>query len=257
MSIRVERVFGVGQWRSPSPESRRRFGVPPGGPWDRESAQIANAYVGNDPDHPVFELLQGSVELGVEEPGTIAILSLLGTVKLNDQALTANHRISVQPGDRLSVAAHLAYISFKQATIPPARLESQIRSPNALRYIPAALSVGSLELEVSRTSNRAGTRLIGLLPEPVLELPSEPSCVGAIQRTPSGELIVIGPDGPTVGGYPRLGTVIESDLCLLPRLKPDSWLRLIPVSLEQAFEINKAEKEMLYRTIAMLKAMQP
>jgi len=35
---------------------------------------------------------------------------------------------------------------------------------------------------------------------------------GAIQVPAAGEAIVLGPDGPTMGGYPVIATVVGADL---------------------------------------------
>jgi len=100
-----------------------------------------------------------------------------------------------------------------------------------LRIIPTArFSAELLEapLTVSLRSNRTGVRLEGFHKTHSLELPSEPSCVGAVQHTPSGELILIGPDGPTIGGYPVVGVVCSDDLDRIGQLKPGQ-----PVRFEQ------------------------
>lgn len=68
---------------------------------------------------------------------------------------------------------------------------------------------------VSARRSRAGYRLEG----PALAAPagivSEPVLVGTIQVPPGGQPIVILNDGPTVGGYAKLGLVAPDDL---PRL---------------------------------------
>jgi allophanate hydrolase subunit 2 len=47
-------------------------------------------------------------------------------------------------------------------------------------------------------------------------------------------MIIVGPDGPTIGGYPRLGTIIEADLHLVPRLAIGTQIRFVPVDFESA-----------------------
>ena len=51
-------------------------------------------------------------------------------------------------------------------------------------------------------------------------LASEPAIPGAIQIPPSGGPIVLGPDGPTIGGYPKVAVVIDADLDRLGRAGP-------------------------------------
>jgi KipI family sensor histidine kinase inhibitor len=75
---------------------------------------------------------------------------------------------------------------------------------------------------VAPTSNRVGVRLEG----PTLErsgrgeLPPEGLVTGAIQLTPSDELVVFGCDHPVTGGYPVVGVVSEAHLAVVAQLRP-------------------------------------
>ncbi len=61
---------------------------------------------------------------------------------------------------------------------------------------------------VSSRSDRVGYRLDGArLRTPDREMTSEPVLVGSIQVPPGGQPIVTMRDGPTVGGYPKIGLV--------------------------------------------------
>lgn len=74
---------------------------------------------------------------------------------------------------------------------------------------------------VSSRSDRTGYRLDGLrLEAPKREMQSEPVLVGSIQVPPDGRPIVIMPDGPTVGGYPKLALVDEDSLSWLAQCGP-------------------------------------
>jgi allophanate hydrolase subunit 2 len=100
-------------------------------------------------------------------------------------------------------------------------------------------------LTVHPYSDRRGVRLSGDVPTHELRLPSEPQCVGSIQWTPSGELIILGPDGPTIGGYPQIGFVIEADISRVGQLKPGSTAHLRWVTPEQAEEERLDEIHLL------------
>lgn len=84
------------------------------------------------------------------------------------------------------------------------------------------LSLAAGAWTVAPTSNRIGVRLAG----PDLsrardgELPPEGLVTGAVQLTPSGELVVFGLDHPVTGGYPVVAVVDEGDLGLLAQLRP-------------------------------------
>lgn len=73
---------------------------------------------------------------------------------------------------------------------------------------------------VTNHSNRVGIRLDGpsLTPQP--DRPSEPACIGAIQISNNGQPIILGPDGPTIGGYPIVAVVRKSCHDKLGQLRP-------------------------------------
>ncbi|MEI6891528.1 MAG: biotin-dependent carboxyltransferase family protein [Pontiella sp.] len=88
------------------------------------------------------------------------------------------------------------------------------------------------EFNVSSQSNRTGIRLNG----PALSFCSKEQMVssgismGTLQVPPSGQPIIMMADHPTIGGYPRLGTVVEEDFSLLAQLKPGDLLRFREIS---------------------------
>ena len=67
-----------------------------------------------------------------------------------------------------------------------------------------------------------------------MEIPSEPATFGAIQLTPNGTPILLGPDGPTLGGYPKPAVVIRADRARAGRLMPGDPVRLLLVTWEEA-----------------------
>jgi 5-oxoprolinase (ATP-hydrolysing) subunit C len=88
---------------------------------------------------------------------------------------------------------------------------------------------------VSPDSNRMGLRLQGPpLPPPGRELVSEPVCPGSVQVTREGQCIILGVDGQTIGGYPKIAQVISADLDKLGQLGPGDDVRFTPVTLAEA-----------------------
>ncbi len=80
--------------------------------------------------------------------------------------------------------------------------------------------------QVTRQSDRSGYRLEGEpLHVPEQELFSEPVRIGAIQVPPDGQPIVCLNDGPTVGGYPKIGIIDPADLRFLVQTRPGETLR--------------------------------
>ncbi len=77
--------------------------------------------------------------------------------------------------------------------------------------------------EISSRSNRAGFRLLGpAIDCPNTEMISEPSLLGSLQITPQGAPIALLNDGPTIGGYPKIAMIHDSDLDAFRQLAPGS-----------------------------------
>ena len=66
------------------------------------------------------------------------------------------------------------------------------------------------------------------------ELISEAVAPGAVQVTNDGLPVVLGVDGQTIGGYPKVAHVIRADLDLLAQLRPGERVRFDRVSPEKA-----------------------
>ena len=86
---------------------------------------------------------------------------------------------------------------------------------------------------ISSESDRVGYRLVGA---PLTSMPgqilSEPVRVGTIQVPENGQPIVTMRDGPTVGGYPKLGVVDSRDLDWLAQCRPGQRVRFQPIDDE-------------------------
>jgi biotin-dependent carboxylase-like uncharacterized protein len=92
------------------------------------------------------------------------------------------------------------------------------------------------KLAVGRGSDRMGYRLEGqeFTHNAPTALPSEPVCVGAVQVPQGGAPIVLMPDGPTVGGYPKIASVITADLGRFAQLAPAERPLFEMVTFEEA-----------------------
>jgi KipI family sensor histidine kinase inhibitor len=82
---------------------------------------------------------------------------------------------------------------------------------------------------VSPSSNRMGVRLEGhtLIPTGGADIISEGLVTGAIQVTGEGQPIIMGGARATIGGYPKIATVIAADLDLIGQLAPCGQVRFI------------------------------
>ncbi|WP_077406632.1 biotin-dependent carboxyltransferase family protein [Microbulbifer agarilyticus] len=118
----------------------------------------------------------------------------------------------------------------------------------------------STTYEVSPQSNRMGIRLEAT-PFDTSELPQMTSsglCPGTIQVPPSGQPIVSFVEAQTIGGYPRIGHVIEADQHLLGQLKPRDRINFTPVALDIAHQLLREKHALLAQLPARLdKAIHP
>lgn len=105
--------------------------------------------------------------------------------------------------------------------------------------------------EVHFNSSRTGVRLIGPKPEWVRESGGEaglhpsnihdnPYAIGAVDFT--GDMpVILGPDGPSLGGFVCPVTIIEADLWQLGQLKAGDKVRFVPVDIVTARELAKTQ----------------
>lgn len=89
---------------------------------------------------------------------------------------------------------------------------------------------------MSSASDRVGYRLDGPRLTPPPQIPSEPVLVGSIQVPPLGQPIVTMRDGPTVGGYPKIGLVDPEDVSWLAQCRPGT-----PVTFVLAQEAGSSD----------------
>ena len=84
-----------------------------------------------------------------------------------------------------------------------------------------------------------GFRLLGPDIKPsVGGILSEGICQGAIQVPPDGQPIILLNDRQTIGGYPKIGSVLSLDLDKLAQLGPEAAVCFEEVSIEQAHNLS-------------------
>lgn len=87
----------------------------------------------------------------------------------------------------------------------------------------------SASWKVSSRSDRMGVRLEGpTLQQGDGKMISEPVAAGAVQITGAGQPIVIMPDGPTVGGYPKIAWLDREACCRVAQIPPGGTVRFNP-----------------------------
>jgi allophanate hydrolase subunit 2 len=226
-------------------EARRRYGVPPGGPYDLASYRLALAAL-LDPAPTVWEVGFMGGEWETKADVEVVVFGAGRELSSSVFSVPAGGVISLGP----ALTGHRSYLACSRTdrTGPPIRLAPFPEVGGPIRAISE-----NPDHPFFRRSHRASPRMnrlgirLDAIPELAhsIERPSEPQCVGSIQITPDGTPILIGPDGPTLGGYPKVGAVISADLDRLGQVRPGDDLAFEPVTLEDARRLLQARNLLL------------
>jgi len=107
--------------------------------------------------------------------------------------------------------------------------------------------------EISPVSNRMGIRLKGQpLPIPKRELVSEAVGPGSVQVTRDGQCIILGVDGQTIGGYPKIAQVISADIDKLGQLRPGDSIRFLHITIREAENLFRQKQAELDEWVTRL-----
>lgn len=123
-----------------------------------------------------------------------------------------------------------------------------IAGPQEDHFLPEALDAfQSTSWEASVEQDRMGLRLRGVqlshVNQDAADIVSDAVTPGAIQVPASGQPIVLLADSQTVGGYPKIATVINADLPRLAHLKPGSRITFQRVSRFEAQQALMAQRK--------------
>jgi 5-oxoprolinase (ATP-hydrolysing) subunit C len=292
LSLRVVRMAAGSALQDEGRPGWRQFGVPPGGAFDRESYALALALVGRRVG-AVLELPNPGGEFEAPIHDRIAVVGASCGIRHNGRLVAVQSSFSVAPGDRVwiepattGVRTYIASLAGwagdavlgSVSNIPPKRSGTAAEVPDLpnrtirlaeppsslddrpIRFLfgPQARPSDRVSLEaavfkVGLSSNRIGLRLEGGKFEPTPEFPSEPSVLGAVQLAPSGELLVHGPDGPTLAGYPKIAVVIDADLDRLAQLRAQDEVRFKCVAMDAARGLGSDRRKRLDRTLESIR----
>ena len=123
------------------------------------------------------------------------------------------------------------------------------------------------EWEVHFNSSRTGVRLIGPKPEWVRDSGGEaglhpsnihdnPYAIGAVDFT--GDMpVILGPDGPSLGGFVCPVTVIEADLHAVGQLKAGDKVRFMPVDVSTARRLVQGQAAQIASLTPQVMPWQP
>lgn len=97
----------------------------------------------------------------------------------------------------------------------------------------------SSEYKVTDRADRMGYRLEGPKVKPSIDgILSEGICHGAIQIPADGQPIVLLNDRQTIGGYPKIGSMIAMDTARMAQLLPGSRISFEEISIDEAHNLH-------------------
>ena len=105
------------------------------------------------------------------------------------------------------------------------------------------------DYKMSHMVSRMGYRLEPASPglPGIGDRPSAPACIGTLQLPAGGHPIVLLCDGPTVGGYARIGVVATADLGSFAQKRPGDTVRFRTVQPSEALEALREQEALLNR----------
>jgi 5-oxoprolinase (ATP-hydrolysing) subunit C len=253
---------------------KRAFGIPVGGPADAMSFTLANLILGNSADAVGLEVNFTGPTLKTDSSGSAVLVGAPFTAELiGKQTIQPGMIFSYEPGDVVKITGSAqgarAYLCV------PGGFDISHRKPISIHEQLGCLTVKRLGVGLSNNwlvnnepirvlhgpqhdwflqanrftdtsyvvepaSDRMGLRLNGqLLERKIGELTSEPVSPGAIQVTNNGQPVVLGVDGQTIGGYPKIAHVISADMDRIGQLRPGDRVSFKFVSMSEAETVLK------------------
>ncbi|MEH6472050.1 MAG: biotin-dependent carboxyltransferase family protein, partial [Halopseudomonas sp.] len=203
--------------------------------------------------HPV--LPGDKIELGYATEGCRAYLAVSGgfhipasfgsTATVTREAIGGLDGNKLKQGDLLPAMAssHSGCLVLAECYRPEYGAHAQLRvipgyQQHAFSHYQQRLFFSS-DYRVSERCDRMGFRLEGPEIKPNINgILSEGICHGAIQVPADGQPIVLMNDRQTIGGYPKIGSVLSLDTAALAQLLPGSSVCFEPITLEDAHNIH-------------------
>jgi len=192
------------------------------------------------------------LELGYSQRGCRAYIAVAGggfdiagdfgsTATVVREGIGGLNGSSLKAGDELGCYADLG----TQCWRVPAAEQPSYSKQVTLRVIPGYQQHSFSRIQqrlffhnsfkVSDRCDRMGYRLTGPAVGSRIEgILSEGICLGAIQVPADGQPIVLMNDRQTIGGYPKIGSVLSLDLAKLAQLLPGDKVSFTPITIDCA-----------------------
>ena len=161
----------------------------------------------------------------------------------------------LQAGDKLPCAAKTRSQHYRLAESDRPEYGDEV----SLRVVPGYQQAAfdavqqwrffNSEYRLTDRCDRMGFRLEGEnVHSDMVSMLSEGICLGAIQIPADGQPIVLMNDRQTIGGYPKIGSVIAQDCARLAQMSPGSRVRFESISIEEAHNIHCLQQARFLRS---------
>jgi biotin-dependent carboxylase-like uncharacterized protein len=195
------------------------------------------------------------LEIGFATAGTRAYLAVRGGFDIEpsfgSSSTVVREKIGGLSGDKLQAGDHLPCHGepLEQHHGVPEQERPRYGDEATLRVVPGYQQAAFSPLQQWRFFNseyrltdrcdRMGFRLEGEnVHSDMVGMLSEGICLGAIQIPADGQPIVLMNDRQTIGGYPKIGSVIALDTARLAQMSAGGRVRFEAISIEQAHNIH-------------------
>ena len=213
-----------------------------------------------------IDINQGDlIEFGFSSAGVRSYLAVAGGFQVKpsfgSSATVVREKIGGLHGDKLQSDD---YLECRPVTVHQHQLLSTEDRPQygdsaVLRLVPGYQQSAfdhvqqyrffNSDYSVTERSDRMGFRLEGeSIHSDIVGMLSEGICHGAVQIPADGQPIVLMNDRQTIGGYPKIGSVIPADTARLAQLSPGAKIRFEAIGIEQANAIHWLELSRYQRT---------
>ncbi|MBS1706867.1 MAG: hypothetical protein JST40_13450 [Armatimonadetes bacterium] len=261
MSLFVTRVVGLASVQGLPSLKLVRYGVPPGGAVLQTVLQRLNRCLGNSNSAAAIEVAQGWIELIAESSLLIAVSGSPATLKVNGAEVPGDRLVEVEVGSRIEFGmvrgGNFALLGIRGGLATPP-ITTPIGSGERLfvaglidtepspigEHLPQVEEALMAQIAgywdhyrnifveqpvtfVIESMSRKGIRLSGPLVEVDMLMTSEPISPGTIQAAGPGNYLVIGPDGPTMGGYFKFGYLHKKSIEALFNYPLNSPIRVL------------------------------
>lgn len=181
---------------------------------------------------------------------------------------TATHTLSgfgggkLKSGDEISIHSARALPALERTLPCPifARPRSNVRivlGPQDQHFTSSALkALTTTRFQITGAYDRMGARLYGAklaVRDDVLSIPSEPIVRGAIQVSGDGTPTVLLSDHQTTGGYPKIATIISTDIDGFVQLRASEAVSFQSISPQEAIKVVRQSARLRSDYLAGLK----